>query len=272
MTKVSKRIEKWYNLKGKTVFLTGATGMLGKYYSNVLSEVGCNVIIVDLDKNKCNSIAEELNNKYNVNAFGMAIDITNKNEVFSGVSEIVKRFNNIDILINNAAAEQVTYVDGKYVEFENFPLELWQSNMAVNLTGPFLCCQAIGKEMIRQGKGVILNIGSVYGVVACDQRIYGDSKLNSSIAYATTKSGILNFTRYLASYWQGKNIRVNCLSPGGIHNNQKKEFVEQYKNRTMLKRMGDKDDLGSAMLYLISDSSKWVTGTNLIVDGGWTAW
>jgi len=126
--------------------------------------------------------------------------------------------------------------------------------------------------MVKQGGGVVLNIGSVYGVVACDQRIYGDSKINSSIAYASTKGGLINFTRYLASYWQGKNIRVNCLSPGGVFNNQTQEFVENYTYRTMLKRMATPDDLASALLYLVSDASQWVTGTNMIVDGGWTAW
>jgi NAD(P)-dependent dehydrogenase (short-subunit alcohol dehydrogenase family) len=162
--------------------------------------------------------------------------------------------------------------DGKLVGFEDFPLEFWQDNLDVNLTGAFLCSQSAGKRMTEQGSGVILNIGSVYGVVACDQRIYGDTGINSSVAYATTKSGILNFTRYLASYWQGKNIRVNCLSPGGVFNNQGEPFLSNYTGKTMLKSMADLDDLASALLYLVSDASKWVTGANLMVDGGWTAW
>jgi NAD(P)-dependent dehydrogenase (short-subunit alcohol dehydrogenase family) len=203
---------------------------------------------------------------------GLGLDISKKPQVAEAVESVVKRYGRIDVLINNAAAQQLTVFSGSLCEFEEFPLEVWQANLDVNLTGAFLCCQAVGRQMVKQGSGVILNIGSVYGVVACDQRIYGNSKINSSIAYATTKSGLINFTRYLASYWQGKNIRVNCLSPGGVYNNQAPEFVEHYTYRTMLKRMATVDDLGSAVLYLVSDASQWVTGTNMIVDGGWTAW
>jgi NAD(P)-dependent dehydrogenase (short-subunit alcohol dehydrogenase family) len=202
----------------------------------------------------------------------LQIDISNKEEVVAGFSKIWDHYGRIDVLVNNAAANQLTVFDGKLVGFEDFPLEFWQDNLDVNLTGAFLCSQSAGKRMTEQGSGVILNIGSVYGVVACDQRIYGDTGINSSVAYATTKSGILNFTRYLASYWQGKNIRVNCLSPGGVFNNQGEPFLSNYTGKTMLKSMADLDDLASALLYLVSDASKWVTGANLMVDGGWTAW
>ena len=177
------------------------------------------------------------------------------------------------MLINNAAYNQLKHVEGGNVlTFEDFPLNVWQSTIDVNLTGMFLCSQVAGKVMVKQGLGVILNISSVYGVVAADQRIYGDSKINSNVAYAATKNGVLNFTRFLASYWQGKNIRVNSLSPGGVFNNQDGEFVKNYSYRTMLGRMADTDDLCAAMLYLVSDASKFVTGFNLIVDGGLTAW
>ena len=133
------------------------------------------------------------------------------------------------------------------VDFEDFPIDVWESNLAVNLTGAFLCCQEAGKQMLERKKGVILNISSIYGVVGCDQRIYGDSGLNSNIAYAATKSGLINFTRYLASYWQGKNIRVNCLSPGGVYNNQPDDFYNNYIEKTMLKKMSKPEDLVSAI-------------------------
>jgi len=269
---MSERVLEAYNLTGRVVVLTGGVGRLGRHYSEILSEAGANVVLFDLDARECQTFAQELSGRYRTEPMGEAVDITQKAEVFAAVESVIERYGKINILINNAAAQQLTVFDDDLYEFENFPLEVWQSNLDVNLTGAFLCCQAVGKQMVSQGGGVILNIGSVYGVVACDQRIYGNSKINSSIAYATTKSGLINFTRYLASYWQGKNIRVNCLSPGGVFNNQPEEFLNNYIHRTMLKRMAEPEDLSNALLYLVSDASKWVTGTNMIVDGGWTAW
>jgi NAD(P)-dependent dehydrogenase (short-subunit alcohol dehydrogenase family) len=269
---MSDRVNSWYDMSGRVVVLTGGTGRLARHYAVVLSEVGANVVLVDLDQAMCDEVAAELRHQFGTDAMGLQIDISNKEEVVAGFSKIWDHYGRIDVLVNNAAANQLTVFDGKLVGFEDFPLEFWQDNLDVNLTGAFLCSQSAGKRMTEQGSGVILNIGSVYGVVACDQRIYGDTGINSSVAYATTKSGILNFTRYLASYWQGKNIRVNCLSPGGVFNNQGEPFLSNYTGKTMLKSMADLDDLASALLYLVSDASKWVTGANLMVDGGWTAW
>lgn len=267
-----ERLNSWYGMKDRVVVVTGATGKLGRFYCNILSELGANVVIIDLVQDTCNQLAKEISEKHATLPLPLALDISSKNETAQGFARIVESYGRIDALVNNAAALQVTFVEGNLVEFEDFPIEVWQKNLDVNLTGAYLCSQYAGKQMVKQGGGCILNIGSVYGVVACDQRIYGNSKLNSSVAYATTKSGLVNFTRYLASYWQGKNIRVNCLSPGGVFNNQSEEFVENYEARTMLKRMATPDDLGSALLYLVSDASQWVTGFNLVVDGGWTAW
>ena len=273
MNKANKRIEKWYDLNSKTTILTGATGRLGRYYADLLAEQGSNLALIDLDQSQCDDLSNQIKKKYNNKVKGYGIDISKKEEVKKAFMHIIREFNSIDILINNAAAQQLTVFEGKLHEFEEFPLEVWQENLNVNLTGAFLCCQEAGKQMVKQKQGVILNIGSVYGIVGCDQRIYGDSGINSSIAYATTKSGIVNFTKYLASYWQGKNIRVNSLSPGGVENkSQTEEFLKNYYYRTMLKRMANMDDLGSALLYLVSDASDWVTGTDMVVDGGWTAW
>lgn len=268
-----KKLDKWYDLKGKAILLTGATGKIGPKYGELLSECGANVICLDLKEEKCRELEKRLRETYNTDPMGISVDITQKAKVQRAVDDIVKRYGKIDVLINNAAYEQLGHIVGDEVlTFEDFPLDVWKSSLDVNLTGMFLCSQSVGKVMVKQGYGVILNISSVYGVVAADQRIYGNSKQNSNIAYATTKNGVLNFTRYLASYWQGKNIRVNSLSPGGVFNNQGEEFVKNYSYKTMLGRMADMDDLCAAMLYLVSDASKFVTGFNLIVDGGWTAW
>ena len=266
------KITDWYDLSSDVIVLTGAAGKLGKFYATALLKSDAKVVLLDSSKESLDTFIDSIDEKYAKNALPIPCDITSKQEVQRAFKEIKKTFGNTSILINNAAAVQVTFLEGNLVEFEDFPLEVWQSNLDVNLTGAFLCCQEAGKQMLDGKKGVVLNISSIYGVVGCDQRIYGDSGLNSNIAYAATKSGLLNFTRYLASYWHGKNIRVNCLSPGGVYNNQSEEFYKNYTDRNMLHKMSEPDDLVSAILYLISDASSMVTGINHLVDGGYTAW
>ena len=266
------KISKWYNLSEDVIVLTGAVGKLGRHYANAFLEADAKVVLLDSSQEALDAYVSDLDESYRQNVLPLACDISNKEEVVEAFSKVKRAFGNCSILINNAAAVQVTFLEGSLVDFEDFPIEVWESNLNVNLTGAFLCCQEAGKHMLDRKKGVILNISSIYGVVGCDQRIYGDSGLNSNIAYAATKSGLINFTRYLASYWQGKNIRVNSLSPGGVYNNQDKEFLKKYKNKTMLNRMATPQDLSSAMIYLISDSSSYITGFNLVVDGGLTSW
>lgn len=256
-----------YDLSGDLIVLTGANGRLGRYYSKLLTKHGAKVVGLDVGISGDEMKAAD--------AAGISLincNISSKDAVKDVFNRVKSEWGLVSGLINNAAAGQTTFVEGDLVSFEEFPLELWIENLEVNLTGAFLCCQQAGKHMLERGKGVILNVSSTYGMVACDQRIYGASGLNSNCAYAATKSGVLNFTRYLASYWQGKNIRVNNLIPGGIYNNQDDEFFKNYINKTMIKRMGRNEDLGAAVLYLMSDASSWTTGADHVVDGGFTAW
>lgn len=266
------KISQWYNLSDDVIVLTGAAGKLGKHYANAFLETDAKVVLLDSSQEALDEYMSDLDESYRQNVLPIACDISNKKEVVESFNKVKSTFGNCSILINNAAAVQVTFLEGSLVDFEDFPIEVWESNLNVNLTGAFLCCQEAGKHMLERKKGVILNISSIYGVVGCDQRIYGDSGLNSNAAYAATKSGLINFTRYLASYWQGKNIRVNCLSPGGVYNNQPEEFYKNYTEKTMLKKMSEPEDLVSAILYLVSDASGMVTGINHLVDGGYTAW
>ena len=159
-------------------------------------------------------------------------------------------------------------------KIKTLPLEIWQKSIDINLTGSFLFSQEFGSVMAKQRKGVIVNISSTYGLVGTDQRIYGNSGINAPVSYAVTKSGMLNLTRYLAAYWQGKNVRVNTLSPGGVMDKsyQNNTFIQNYSNKTMLGRMARKNEYNGALLFLLSDASSYMTGSNLIVDGGWTAW
>lgn len=257
-----------FNVDDKVIILTGATGLLGTQYTKYLTNLGAKVVAVDIvvdgiEKLKKENVKEE-------NLFYIEADITKEQDVEKILKKSLEKFGRIDVLVNNACFNPRT--PQAHASLENFSLEIWNKFVDVNLTGIFLCSKIIGSWMAKHKAGVIVNVASTYGIVGADQRIYGDSKINSSIAYAATKSGVLNITRWLASYWSGKNVRVNTLSPGGVFNNQSPEFVKNYNYKTMVGRMADKDEYTGALLFLISDASSYMNGSNLIVDGGWTAW
>ena len=264
------KIEKIFNLSNKVVVLTGAAGLLGSKYADGLCQAGANVVLADIDYSRCKKMATILEKKYGVSTLAVDLDVSSERSIDSMVKKTIKKFSKIDILINNAI-----FREGKkerIVPLEKFPLSSWNKVIAINLTGTFLCCQKIGKIMSKQKNGVIVNISSIYGLQAADQRIYGNSGINSSIAYAVTKSAILNLTRYLASYWNRTGIRVNTLTLGGVENNQDPHFIKNYAYKTMIGRMARNDEYVGAILFLVSESSSYMTGSNLIVDGGWTAW
>ena len=259
-----------FDVTGKTIVITGAAGLLGSQYAEGLSQAGANVVLADLDFKKCSELSSHLEKRYSVNPMPIKLDLTKSSSVKEMVKKIMKKYNKIDVLINNAAYQGNDKL--RTTEFEKLPISSWNMALSVNLTGIFLCCQEIGKIMVKQKNGIIINISSTYGIVAPDQRIYGKSGHNSAIFYAATKSAILNLTRYLASYWQGKGIRVNTLSPGGVEKNQEVNFRKEYAKKTMLGRMARRNEYIGPIIFLCSDASSYMTGSNLIVDGGWTAW
>jgi len=277
MKKLNSEISRFFDLSNRNIVLTGSAGLLGYQYAHILSQAGANVILVDINRTKNKQLEKELAQKYNTKPRAYYADISKKVQVQNLRKSVVSRYKKIDGLINNAAfttkGSQATS-SKTYLPFERFPLEIWDQSLAINLTGIFYCCQEFGNVMLQQKKGVIVNISSTYGLVGADQRIYGKSKLNLPVSYATTKGAIVNLTRYLAAYWQGKNIRVNTLSPGGVLDMtyQTKEFVKQYSKKTMLGRMARKNEYNGALLFLVSDASSYMTGSNLVIDGGWTAW
>jgi len=260
-----------FNIKGKTIVLTGSSGFLGRQYAHALSKLHANLILVDNQTKKNKQLEINLKKKYKTRPMSFGIDISNQESVSKLTKEIVRNYKKIDILINNATVNPTNHP--KYsAKFESYPLDLWQKYIDVNLTGLFLCSQEIGKVMAKQKNGVIVNISSIYGNTGADQRIYGKKNMNTPVAYAATKGAFLNFTRYVAAYWQKRNVRVNTLSLGGVFNNQDKDFVKKYSEKTILGRMARNDEYIGALLFLISDASSYMTGANLIVDGGWTAW
>jgi len=264
-----------FSLTNKIAIVTGALGLLGKNHCHALSEAGANVVVVDLDENNCKSFAESLTTK----SIGVACDITNVDSIKKLKETALKTFGKIDILVNNAAINDMfenPTAAAEQSKFENYPLELWQKSLDVNLTGTFLCSQILGSEMAKAGKGSIINIASTYGIVAPNQSIYkkenGEQSFYKSAAYPVTKGAIISFTRFLAAYWGNKGVRVNTLSPGGVENNQEEYFLKNYSQATPLGKMAQPTDYKGAIVFLASDASGYMTGANLVVDGGWTAW
>ncbi len=276
-------IEKLFNLQGKVAIITGGAGMLGLQYAEVLSEAGAHIVIADINPQAAKEKAAYITRRSGVNALGAGTDISRKASVERMTQRVLKEFGRIDILVNNAALTLRGGAEGLgnyFAPFEEYPLELWEKTLAVNITGMFLCCQSVGNQMLKQGGGVIVNISSQYGVVAPDQRLYADSKnpydasqkLNSPIPYSVSKGAVLALTRYLAAYWAGKNIRVNSITPGGVYESHDENFLRNYAYRAPLGRMARKEELKGAILFLASDASSYMTGANIIVDGGWTVW
>lgn len=265
-----------FRLDHRVAIVTGGAGLLGKEFCRTLAEAGAKVVVADLNEAAAQAVAADLQGM-GAQAVGLGVDVTAPESVRQMVAQTLAAFDRLDILVNSAALDPKfdPQHGGHSNRFEEYPLELWNQALAVNLTGVFLCCQAAIPTLLQQGKGVIINIASIYGINAPDQRIYqrpGQPPQYKPAYYPVTKAGVLGLTAYLAAYYGEKNIRVNALTPGGVYNRHDEEFVRSYSARTMLGRMARKDDLNGALLFLASDASEYMTGANLIVDGGWSAW
>jgi NAD(P)-dependent dehydrogenase (short-subunit alcohol dehydrogenase family) len=263
-----------FDLRDRVIILTGGGGMLGREYTLALAGAGAYVVIADTDVDAGTKVVAEAGS-------GMFIetDVTSKPAVEAMVTRTLTVNGRIDGLVNNAAIDpkfDPAHAGENLDSFENFPLEQWHHCVAVNLTGMFLCAQAVSRPMLARGGGVIVNVSSIYGLVGPDQRIYQTPGLTAPVykpvIYSVTKSAVLGLTRYLATYWSGKNIRVNTLTPGGVYDGHSDEFVRRYSSRTPLGRMANREEFCGALMFLLSDSSSYMTGANLVVDGGWTAW
>lgn len=264
-----------FDLEGRTCIVTGALGLLGKNHCRALAAHGASVVVADVAGPAAEDFAGQLGPKH----LGLRIDVTNRASLEQARDTILGKFGRIDALINNAAINDMfesPTAAADRSKFENYPLELFQRSIDVNVTGVFLASQVLGTPMAKAGRGSIVNIASTYGMVGPDQSIYrrpdGTQPFFKSPAYPTTKGAVLNFTRYLAAYWGPSGVRVNSLSPGGVENGQEPYFVDNYSHKTMLGRMARPHEMGGAIVFLASDASAYMTGANLVVDGGWTAW
>jgi 2-deoxy-D-gluconate 3-dehydrogenase len=273
-------IQKKFDLTGRVALVTGGAGLLGAEFCRTLAEAGASVAVVDLNAVSAHGTADALS-KNGYHALAVPTDITQPDSVRAMVEKVLSAFGRLDILVNSAALDPKFDPDAVKKgmapgAFEDYPLDQWNAALSVNLTGMFLVTQACVQPMLAQGKkGSIVNICSTYGLNGPDQRIYikdGQRVAYKPVYYTVTKAGVLGFTRYLAAYYAGTEIRVNALTPGGVYNNHEEYFVRNYSAKTILGRMANKDEMNGALLFLASDASSYMTGNNLVVDGGWTAW
>ena len=273
-------IQEKFDLAGHVAVVTGGVGLLGTEFCKTLAEAGASVAVVDLNASASQGTADTLT-KNGYKALAVPTDITQPDSVNAMVEKVLAEFGRLDILVNSAALDPKFDPDAAKKgiapgAFEDYPLEQWNAAMNVNLTGMFLVTQACVKPMIAQGKkGSVINICSTYGLNGPDQRIYikdGQRVAFKPVYYTVTKAGLMGFTKYLAAYYAGTEIRVNALTPGGVFNNHEEYFVKNYSAKTIMGRMANKDEMNGALLFLASEASSYMTGNNVVVDGGWTAW
>jgi NAD(P)-dependent dehydrogenase (short-subunit alcohol dehydrogenase family) len=260
-----------FDLTGRTAIVTGGAGLLAVEHATALSMHGAAIVLVDVNKEKCDEAVAKLSAN-NINAVSKYCDVTSSQSWKELLYEVINSFGKVDILINNAGFTNQSRSANFDASFENFPLGDWNAIMNVNLTGTFLGCQVIGKQMLKQGKGTIINMASLYGVVSPNHRIYPGTGITQPVAYSVSKHGVIGLTKYLATLWADKGVRVNALTPGGIYNNHQNLFLERFEQLNPVGRMSNKNELQGAIVFLASDASSHVVGHNLIVDGGWTVW
>jgi NAD(P)-dependent dehydrogenase (short-subunit alcohol dehydrogenase family) len=271
------RFKKLFDLSRKTAIVTGGVGILGKQFCSILAEYGANIAVVDIQQEVAATFAEELEALYGIKASGVFCDITNPESVQRMVRDVVDTFGRIDILHNNAAGKS-NNLSHFFAPFEEYKLSQWDQIMDINLGGMFLVAKYVGKFMVEQNNGgSIIQTSSIYGIMGPDNRIYEGSfylehQINTPAVYSASKSAVIGLTKYLATYWANKGIRVNTITPGGIESGQNEIFKQKYSNRVPLQRMGKPHEMAGALLYLASDASAYVTGQNIVIDGGLSAW
>lgn len=256
-----------FDLNDKVIVVTGGSGLIGSAMCKLFAEQGAKVIIADIDINKAQALADEIANT-GKSAVAWKLDITDEKAAADFVDRVAADFNRIDGWVNNAYPRTADWG----ASFENIPVESWRKNIDMHLNGYFICCQKISEQMKKQNHGAIVNFASIYGVLGPNFNVYEGTEMTMPAAYSAIKGGIVNFTRYLAAYYGKYNIRVNSIAPGGIYDNQNEKFVNSYNKLTPLGRMAKPEEIAASVLFLLSDASSFITGHNLIVDGGWTCW
>jgi NAD(P)-dependent dehydrogenase (short-subunit alcohol dehydrogenase family) len=269
-----------FDLTGRVAVITGGAGLLGEQHARIVAEAGGIPILLDLNGDRAATIARGLSEEFGVPARGRTANIVERADIEAVLNDTLNDHGRVDILINNATNNPQVEESGpvNFSRFETFPLEQWARDIGVGLTGAFLCSQVFGVEMARRRRGVIVNIASDLALIGPDQRLYRrddvpeDRQPTKPVTYSVVKSALLGLTRYLATYWADAGVRVNAICPGGVYDGQPPDFVAKLTSLIPMGRMAAVDEYQGAMLFLISDASSYMTGANLVVDGGRTCW
>jgi NAD(P)-dependent dehydrogenase (short-subunit alcohol dehydrogenase family) len=276
-----KSLESIFSLKGKVIVITGATGLLGRKHAEAVACYGGIPILLDLSQQEVDNYANELNKKYKAHSIGFSVDVTSEEEIQENVKVLIGKFGKINGLVNNAANNPKVEENEEinFSRLENFPLNIWNYDIAVGLTGSFLCAKHYGFAISKNlAGGSIINISSDLGLIAPDQRLYTKNGIDNNeqnvkpVTYSIVKTGLIGLTRYLATYWADKNVRCNAICPGGVENGQPKDFLNEVELRIPMNRLAKSDEYQGALIWMLSDASSYLNGAIIPIDGGRTAW
>lgn len=278
---MNKKLNSLFNLDEKIIVITGASGLLGVKHAEVIAAFGGIPILLDLSERAVKNLADLIKDKFQVEAKGFKVDITDESQVNANASKLIEMYGKVDGLINNASnnPKMESGSSENFSRLENFPLDLWNQDLSVGLTGAFICAKHYGNLISKNPNGgSIVNISSDLGLIAPDQRLYANSKLKESeqpvkpVTYSVIKAGIIGLTRYLATYWPDKNVRCNAICPGGVENGQSIDFLNAVSSRIPLNRLAKLGEYQSTLIWMLSDASSYLNGSIVAVDGGRTSW
>ena len=260
--------KKKFDLTDKVVVISGACGLIGRAFCEAVAQFGAHVVCADIELADPIAAAAALEKKHGRKMLGFVLNVAKKDEVISLKTAVLDAFGKIDGLV--CGHQNKTHL--KFEPFETVTEENWDTVVEINLKGTFLLCQVIGSHMAETGSGSVVNIPSTYSVVAPNQNLYKGTSLGCPAAYSASKGGVDALSRYLASYWAAKKVRVNMITPHGVWNNHEEQFEKNFANFSPMQRLSDNHEVASALVYLLSDASSYVTGDNMLVEGGWTVW
>jgi NAD(P)-dependent dehydrogenase (short-subunit alcohol dehydrogenase family) len=254
-----------FDVSRRVIVLTGACGLAGRTLAPALAERGAQLVLIDVVASDPAAAAATIGD----GALGIACDVADAAQVAAAAEAALERFGHVDVLINAHQHKPEGFLEARA---EEFPEELWDAVIDVNLKGVFLLCREFGRSMLERGSGSVVNLGSTYGLVSSNPDLYAANSLGNPLVYSASKGAVLMLTRYLAAHWAGRGVRVNCVTPHGIANAHEEDFIRRFSAKSPMGRMMSADELVGAVVFLASDASSYATGSNVVVDGGWTAW